>query len=101
MPRSLLLSVVAAITLAACSKQETDAGAAPAPEAEAPDVAAPAEDAADDAAGAAEDAAATVDSTAAAAEDTMQAAEETMDSTTVPAEVPTDMPAPADTTAGY
>ena len=40
MPRSLLLSLVAAFTLAACSKQEAETGAAPAdsaaPEANAP-----------------------------------------------------------------
>ena len=41
MPRSLLLSLVAAITLAACSKQEADTGAAPAPDTAAPEANAP------------------------------------------------------------
>jgi len=48
MPRSLLLSLVAAITLAACSKQEADTGAAPAPDTAAPEAAAPADAAAID-----------------------------------------------------
>ena len=45
MPRSLLLSLVAAVTLAACSKQEAETGAAPAPDTTAPEANAPAPDA--------------------------------------------------------
>ena len=41
MPRSLLLSLVAAITLAACSKQEAETGAAPADSTAAPEANAP------------------------------------------------------------
>ena len=46
MPRSLLLSLVAAITLAACSKQEAETGAAPADSTAAPEANAPVDTAA-------------------------------------------------------
>lgn len=91
MPRSLLLSLVAAFTVAACSKQ-ADTGAAPAPETEATDAAVTA------------DSTAMPVDTAAPAEDTMPAEEpaaeaapaETAPADAVPAEEPA-MDTPADT----
>ncbi len=99
MPRTLLLSLVAAFTVAACSKQEAETGAAPAPETAAPEANVPADTAmVEDATGAAEEA---LPDTTTVIEDTVPAeaapaVEETMDSTSVP----TDMAAPADS-AGY
>jgi hypothetical protein len=91
MPRSLLLSLVAAFAVAACSKQ-ADTGAAPAPETEATDAAVTA------------DSTAMPADTAAPAEDTMPAEEpaaeaapaETAPAEAVPAEEPA-MDTPADT----
>ena len=104
MPRSLLLSLVAAVTLAACSKQEAETGAAPAPETAAPEANAPAPDAVPADTAMVNDAADTVEEampdTTAVIEDTVPAeaapaVEETMDSTLAPTDA-----APADS-AGY
>jgi hypothetical protein len=100
MPRSLLLSLVAAITLAACSKQEADTGAAPAPDTAAPEANAPVDTTAVDRMPA--DTTATVPADTAPVEETVPAdtapAAETMDSTM---NAPTDTAAPADSSAGY
>ena len=95
MPRSLLLSLVAAFTLAACSKQEAETGAAPAPDTAAPEANAPVDTTAVDRMPA---------DTASAGrhrsgrESPRAPPAETMDSTL---SAPTDTAAPADSSAGY
>jgi hypothetical protein len=90
MPRSLLLSLVAAFAVAACSKQ-ADTGAAPAPETEATDAAVTADSTAMPA-----DTAAPVEATVPAEEPAAEPAHEAAPAEAVPAEEPA-MDTPADT----
>jgi hypothetical protein len=89
MPRSLLLSLVAAFAVAACSKQ-ADTGAAPAPETEATDAAVTADSTAMPADTAA------VEATVPAEEPAAEPAPEAAPAEAVPAEEPA-MDTPADT----